>query len=113
MEVDEARGDDEPRGIDDLPAVQMLSRDRDDPSGADPDVANVIEARFRIDHATIRDDQVVDEGRLWLRGAYRYRKRDLDERDREPASHLVVTRRHVGTGQGYKTESERMLSHEH
>ncbi len=58
MEVDEARGDDEPADVDRLRAVETVA-DRRDRVTVDPHIADAVEPGLRIDHPTTSQHQVV------------------------------------------------------
>src|SRR5260221_8892484 len=56
VQVDEARGDDKVVRVDDIPTAYGFGRDDSDLSIENPDVANRIEIRFRIDNASAEND---------------------------------------------------------
>ena len=59
MHVDEARGHDMARGVDDDIALQRELADPDDPAVVDRDVADRIQPGFGVDHAAILNDDVI------------------------------------------------------
>jgi hypothetical protein len=65
VHVDKARRDNEAARVKRVGARQRLFCDASDPVSANADVANGVQAGFRIDHATTQDDGIVGfEGSL-------------------------------------------------
>src|SRR5207237_8775465 len=71
LEIDEAGSDDEPGCVDGGATLEAFRRDRADDAADDADVPHAVETRFGIDDAAVRDDEVVDAGRLERRRVQR------------------------------------------
>jgi hypothetical protein len=67
VDVDEPRCDDEPPRIDRISAANLFGSDYGDSPVVERDIANRIEVRCRIDHASAENDVVVDSVRFILR----------------------------------------------